>query len=86
MKRTQSANELDLNDNKKKIKKKNKKKERSSSSTLDQILMSSNTSPINKSYSDVDYFPLMPGALSQSNNHGRTLQFYSFIKYFFLNI
>jgi hypothetical protein len=75
MKRTQSANELNVNNNEKKKKKKNKKKERSSA-TLDELVVDSNISPtinqINKSYSDIDYFPMMPGALSQSINHQKT--------------
>jgi hypothetical protein len=51
--------------------KKNKKKQRSSSN-LDQIVNHSNIPTINKSYSDVDYFPMMPGALSQSINHNKS--------------
>ncbi|CAF3994884.1 unnamed protein product [Rotaria sordida] len=74
MKRTQSTNELNLNNNDNKKKKKKKNKEMSSS-TLDGLALVSNTSPttnrINKSYSDIDYFPLMPEALFQSNNHDK---------------
>jgi hypothetical protein len=66
MKRTKSANELNID------KKTKKKKKEKSSSTLDGLVLASNTSPtfdrINKSYSDVDYFPMLPGALSPSIN------------------
>jgi hypothetical protein len=74
MKRTQSSNEL--NENKSKNKKK-KKKERYSS-TLDGLSIdpnpSSTVNQVNKSYSDVEYFTMMPSpsSLSQSNNHDKT--------------
>ncbi len=72
IKRTQSADELNVNNNEDKKKKKKKKKEKSLS-TLNQIDNTSNSSPvtiqINQSYSDVDYFPMMPGALLRSMNH-----------------
>jgi hypothetical protein len=75
MERTQSANELNMNNNQNKKKKKNAKKKTKSSLTLDELVHASNTSStvnqINKSYSDVDYFPMMPGALSPSNNHDK---------------
>jgi len=77
MKKTQSANELSTNKNENKKTKKKKKKQRSSS-TVDEFDIASNSSPtinqINKSYSDVDYFPMMPGALSQSINHDKRLR------------
>ncbi len=71
IKRTKSTNELDIQNNENKKMKKNKKKQRSSLN-IDQIVNDSNISTINKSYSDVDYFPMMPGALSQSINHDKT--------------
>jgi len=71
IKRTKSTNELDIQNNENKKIKKNKKKQRSSLN-IDQIVNDSNISTINKSYSDVDYFPMMPGALSQSVNHDKT--------------
>jgi len=71
IKRTKSTNELDIQNNENKKMKKNKKKQRSSLN-IDQIVNDSNISTINKSYSDVDYFPMMPGALSQSVNHDKT--------------
>jgi hypothetical protein len=71
MKRTQSSNELNMNNNENKKKKKNKKKNKSSL-TLNELVHASNNPPtINQSYSDIDYFPMMPGALSRSNNHDK---------------
>lgn len=72
MKRSQSANELDLHDNQKKKNKKNKNKTRSSA-TLEHIAIPLNNEIENRSYSDVDYLPLMPGALSPSINHDKAL-------------
>ncbi|CAF2587997.1 unnamed protein product [Rotaria sp. Silwood2] len=69
MKKSHSSNDLNVNNNENKKKKKKKTKERCSLNP-DELILSANSSPIvnqvNKSYSDVDYFPMMPGALSQS--------------------
>jgi hypothetical protein len=79
IKRAQSADQLDVNNNEDKKKKKKKKKEKCLSTLSDS---SSPIGQINQSYSDVDYFPMMPGALSQlinrqetSRNSGKTSSF-----------
>ncbi|CAF1112677.1 unnamed protein product [Rotaria sordida] len=78
MNKTESTNDLNVNnnENKKKNKNKNKNKKKNkkrSSLTQDEFSFCSNALPIvnqiNKSYSDVDYFPMMPGALSKSINN-----------------
>ncbi|CAF1363839.1 unnamed protein product [Adineta steineri] len=77
IKRSQSTNELDNNNNNEKKKQKKKKKNKfNSSSTVDALVhpstISSTSETINKSYSDVDYFPMMCGTTSQSNKHDKT--------------
>ncbi|CAF3068552.1 unnamed protein product [Rotaria socialis] len=78
LRKSQSTNDINVNSNvKKKKKKKNKKDKERCSSTVDALNVSSNVSPmdnlINRSYSDVDYFPMMPGRLFQSMNRDKKL-------------
>ncbi|UJR29502.1 hypothetical protein I4U23_010719 [Adineta vaga] len=69
--RSQSNDELSIDNNGKKKQKKKKKNTIKSSSTLNVL---DTSSPIeNQSYSDVDYFPMMAsGTLSQSVNQNTT--------------
>ncbi|CAF1124857.1 unnamed protein product [Rotaria sp. Silwood1] len=75
MKKSESSNDLNVNNNNENKKKKKKKNKERSSLNQDELIISSNAPPIvnriNISYSDVDYFPMMPGALSQSVNHDK---------------
>lgn len=75
MKKTQSTNDLDVNHHENRKKNKKKKKERCSSA-WDEFAVPSNTSQmvnrINKSYSNVDYFPMMAGAFSRSIGNSKT--------------
>ncbi|CAF4013235.1 unnamed protein product [Rotaria magnacalcarata] len=78
LRKSQSTNDINVNSNvKKKKKKKNKKDKERCSSTVDTLNVSSSVSPmsnlINRSYSDVDYFPMMPGPLCQSMNRDKQL-------------
>ena len=57
---------------KKKKKKKKKSQSKEISSSVDHFPnVLSDISPVNRPYSDVDYFPLMPGALSHPINQQR---------------
>jgi hypothetical protein len=63
--RSQSNDEWSVNNDQ-------KKNTRKSSSTLNELDTSS-PSIQNQSYSYVDYFPMMPRTLSQSNNQNKTI-------------